>query len=70
MLIYQNLLKWESAIYHSIKLPFDAEVAEKFPKFNIGLLIWTAIVESLGTHQWNSLDHFQKSILSPNQNIH
>ena len=28
MLIYQNL--WKSAIYHSIKLPFDAEGDEKF----------------------------------------
>ena len=26
----KKLLSWESAIYHSIKLPFDAEVAEKF----------------------------------------
>ena len=24
------LLLWKSAIYHSIKLPFDVEVAEKF----------------------------------------
>ena len=29
-LIYQKLLRWKSAIYHSIKLPFDVEVAEKF----------------------------------------
>ena len=28
MLIWQFFL-WKSAIYHSIKLPFDAEVAEK-----------------------------------------
>ena len=30
MLIYQKIFFWKSAIYHSIKLPFDAEVAEKF----------------------------------------
>ena len=29
-LIYQKLLRWKSAIHHSIKLPFDVEVAEKF----------------------------------------
>ena len=29
MLIYKKKL-WKSAIFHSIKLPFDAEVAEKF----------------------------------------
>ena len=31
--MYVDLSKkklWESAIFHSIKLPFDAEVAEKF----------------------------------------
>ena len=30
VLIYQNFFLWKSAIFHSIKLPFDAEVAEKF----------------------------------------
>ena len=30
MLIFQVLDLWKSAIYHTIKLPFDAEVAEKF----------------------------------------
>ena len=30
MLIYQKTFLWESAIYHSMKLPLDAEVAEKF----------------------------------------
>ena len=29
MLIWQKNVLWKSAIYHSIKLPFDAEVAEK-----------------------------------------
>ena len=29
-MIYQILLKRKSAIYDSIKLPFDVEVAEKF----------------------------------------
>ena len=31
-LICQNFFLWKSAIFHSIKLPFDAEVAEKFLK--------------------------------------
>ena len=26
----KKLLRWKSAIYHSIKLPFDVVVAEKF----------------------------------------
>ena len=26
----KKLLRWKSAIYHSIKLPFDVEVDEKF----------------------------------------
>ena len=26
----KKLLRWKSAIYHSIKLPFDVQVAEKF----------------------------------------
>ena len=30
MLIYQESFLWKSAILHSIKPPFDAEVAEKF----------------------------------------
>ena len=30
MLIYQKIFLWKSVIYHSIKLPFDAEVAEEF----------------------------------------
>ena len=30
MLISQNVFLWKSAIYHSIKLRFNAEVAEKF----------------------------------------
>ena len=30
MLIYQIFFLWKSAFYHSIKLPFHAEVAEKF----------------------------------------
>ena len=30
MLIWQNFFLWKSAIFHSIKLPFDAEVAKKF----------------------------------------
>ena len=30
MLIYQNFSLWKSAIFHSIKQPFDSEVAEKF----------------------------------------
>ena len=30
MLIWQNYFLWKSAIFHSIKLPFDAEVDEKF----------------------------------------
>ena len=30
MLIYQKKFLWKSAIYPSIKLPFDAEIAEKF----------------------------------------
>ena len=29
MLIYQKIFLWKSAIFYSIKLPFDAEVAEK-----------------------------------------
>ena len=29
MLICQKKFLWKSAIFHSIKLPFDAEVAEK-----------------------------------------
>ena len=29
-LICQNIFLWKSAIFHSIKPPFDAEVAEKF----------------------------------------
>ena len=29
MLIWQKKILWKSAIYHSIKLPFDAEVAKK-----------------------------------------
>ena len=28
-----NFFLWKSAIYHSIKLPFDAEVAEKILNF-------------------------------------
>ena len=28
--IYQKICLWKSAIYHSIKLPFNAEVATKF----------------------------------------
>ena len=30
MLIYQKTFRGKSIIYHSIKLPFDVEVAEKF----------------------------------------
>ena len=30
MLIWQKKILWKSAIYHLIKLPFDAEVDEKF----------------------------------------
>ena len=30
MLIYPNFFLWKSAIYHLIKLSFDAEVAKKF----------------------------------------
>jgi hypothetical protein len=30
MLIYQKTFKLKCAIYHSTKLPFDGEVAEKF----------------------------------------
>ena len=30
-MIYQKIL-WKSAIFHPIKLPFDAEAAEKFLK--------------------------------------
>ena len=30
MLIWQKTFLWKSAIFHSIKLPFDAEVDEKF----------------------------------------
>ena len=30
VLIYQKIFLWKSAIYHSIKLPFDVEVAKKF----------------------------------------
>ena len=26
----KKLLRWKSAVYHSVKLPFDVEVAEKF----------------------------------------
>ena len=29
MFIYQKNFLWKSAIYHSIKLPFDAELAKK-----------------------------------------
>ena len=29
VLIYQKFFFWKSAIFHSIKLPFDADVAEK-----------------------------------------
>ena len=29
MLIYQEIFLWKSAILHSIKLPFDAQAAEK-----------------------------------------
>ena len=32
-LIYQKKFQWKSAIFHSSKLPFDAEVAEKFLNF-------------------------------------
>ena len=31
-LIWQKNILWKSAIFHSIKLPFDAEVAEKILK--------------------------------------
>ena len=30
ILVWQKFFLWKSAIFHSIKLPFDAEVAEKF----------------------------------------
>ena len=29
VLIYQNFFLWKSAIFHSIKLPFDVQAAEK-----------------------------------------
>ena len=30
MLTWQKIVLWKSAIFHSIKLPFDSEVDEKF----------------------------------------
>ena len=38
-LIYQKKIRWKSVIYHSIKLPFDVEVAKKI------LLKWYLIGE-------------------------
>ena len=40
VLIYQKNFLWKSAIFHSIKLPFDAEVAEKILN----------VIYYLGTH--------------------
>ena len=37
-LIYQKNLLWKSAIFHSSKLPFDAEVAEKV--LNVIWCVW------------------------------
>jgi hypothetical protein len=42
MLIGQKFFYWKSAIYRSIKLPFDAEVAEKI--LNVVLCTVPAIV--------------------------
>ena len=36
----KKLSMWKSAIYHSIKLPFDVEVAEKFLN---GIYYWYSI---------------------------
>ena len=46
-LIYQIFFLWRSAIYHSIMLPFDAEVAEKF-------LIGMYLLISHHVHLFNS----------------
>ena len=64
MLIYQKL--WKSAIYHSIKLPFDAEVAKKFlnviyciePTLRMARmrkLTEQKVILSMISHQWRWL---------------
>ena len=42
-LICQKKFLWKSAIFHSIKLPFDAEVAEKILN---GIYCWMAPLQS------------------------
>ena len=39
-LVCQKKILWKSAIFHSIKLPFDAEVAEKSWMVSTKYLFW------------------------------
>ena len=46
MLICQKHFLWKSAIYHSVKLPFVAEVAEKNLKYYLFFIITTLVENS------------------------
>ena len=62
-LIYQKKNLWKSAIFHSIKLPFDAEVAKKLlkcyllPRYYLKYLIHEL---GLGTLKMVSHDYWRE----------
>ena len=59
-LICQKKILWKSAIFHSIKLPFDAEVAEKILNGIYSTTTWTELtcVDSFYTLSMDKKRHF------------
>ena len=60
-LIYQIFFLWKSAIFHPIKLPFDAEDAEKIIKSYLFYIAYVGLMNYLGRKSFLTTGDFSMS---------